>query len=80
MRVETELPSRPATWGKPEQGHDLVISKDGRTASLSSMVPTEKLIENISGVAPGDPKGEYQIRVFIREQLVKTFKFRAQRE
>ena len=80
MRVETELPSPPATWGKPDHGHDLVISKDGRTASLSSMVPTEKLIENIIGVAPGDPKGEYQIRVFIREQLVKTFKFRVQRE
>lgn len=78
MKVEVEAPSAPKTWG--EETEDLKISADGRVASHESMAPTEKLVEQLWEVADGDPEGEYQIRVFVSDQLIKTFKFTVWRE
>jgi hypothetical protein len=80
LRVELELPSPPETWGEFVREDGWSISTDGRTASKSGVVPTDKLFENLFGVAAGDPAGKYQIRLFVQEQLVKTFNFRVQRE
>ena len=78
MRLELELPAPPKTWGNlPES--EVQISKDGRTASHSKMIATEKLIEQYWAVAEGDPEGDYTVRVFIRDQLVKTFKLTVRR-
>lgn len=75
VRVEMECPTAPKSWGGPDAAKELVISSDGRTSSLTRLVPTEKLLEFNWEVLDGDPLGEYEIRVFVHDQLLKAFRF-----
>jgi len=78
MKVEMVAPRAPKTWGNPSES--LKISPDGRVATWEGMVPTEKLVEKFGEMAEGDPEGEYETRVYIREQLMKTFKYTVRKE
>lgn len=73
MKIVTIAPAAPRTWGKPSES--LKISPDGRMATWEGLVPTEKLVEKFGEIAEGDPEGNYEMRVYISDQLVKTFKY-----
>ena len=75
VRVEQTLPGPPKTWGSEEAVKKLKISEDGRTAVASEQVPTEQLLEPRWTVAEGDPAGDYEFKIFVRDELVKTFVF-----
>ena len=80
VRVEQTLPSPPKSWGEPEAVKRLKISEDGRTASETMMVPGDKLFEQGWTIADGDPEGDYLCKVFVRDELVKTFTFHVHEE
>lgn len=73
MKIEDIAPAAPKTWGEPSE--HVKISPDGRTATWEGKVPTEKLVEMFHEIAEGDPEGSYETRVYVRDQLVKTFKY-----
>jgi hypothetical protein len=79
VREELTLPAEPATWGDPEPGLKRKVSADGRTAL------TELTLELRAGqvsqawaVAPGDPKGEYLLKVKVEGAPEQVFRFRVQ--
>ena len=78
VRVEQTLPSPPKTWGSEEAVKNLKISEDGRTATFSDRIPTNELLEPGWTVAEGDPAGDYEFKIFLRDELVKTFVFHVQ--
>ena len=77
-RIEQTLPRPPKTWGDEEMLKHLKISEDGRTAVSSDRMPTEQLIEQSWTIAEGDPPGNYEFKIFLRDELVKTFVFHVQ--
>lgn len=78
LRVEQTLPTAPKTWGDADTLKRLKISEDGRTASFTDLIVSEKLYENGGVVAEGDPTGDYVCKIFVRDELVKTFVFHVQ--
>lgn len=73
MKIEDIAPTAPKTWGKPSE--HVKISPDGRMSTWEGLVPTEKLVEMFHEIAEGDPEGNYETRVYVRDQLVKTFNY-----
>jgi hypothetical protein len=51
------------------------VSPDNRTPTWKGLVPTDKLVEKFGEIAEGDLKGNYEMRVYVRDQLAKTFKY-----
>ena len=78
VRTELTLPSPPKTWGSEEEVKRLKISDDGRTASYADRLPTDELVRESWTVAEGDPAGDYELKIFLRDELVKTFVFHVQ--
>lgn len=75
-REEFTLPAKPKTWGAAEEAGSRAVSDDGRVSVTEREVtPDNGVIANTWYVAPGDPAGRYQIRVFVEGQLVKSFAF-----
>lgn len=75
LREEFVLPAAPTYWGL---GADTRLSDD-RTVAV-----TERLVAPVDGwlarewtMTEGDPAGPYEMRVFLNDQLVKTFRFDA---
>lgn len=80
-REEFTLPAKPKTWGAAEEAGSRAVSDDGRVSVTEREVtPDNGVIANTWYVAPGDPAGRYQIRVFVEGQLVKTFAFVVKRQ
>lgn len=74
VREEFELPVAPKTWGNIP---DNAISNDRKTSTQKiALTPDRGYIENVWEVAPGDPVGNYVIRVFIDDKLAAKFEFK----
>jgi hypothetical protein len=74
IREEVILPKAPETWGNLDS--DTIITNEGRTCIA------KRNLEVINGsistgwrVAPGDPEGIYEIKVYSDEKLIGYFKF-----
>ncbi|MCK5686417.1 hypothetical protein KAJ27_19940 [bacterium] len=70
---ELILPSSPKTWGITEESH---VSSDKTitvTNSKSSVINGE--ISNFWSIADGDPKGKYQIRLYVEDKFIEEFNF-----
>ncbi len=76
FREEFELPLAPKSWGEP-LGQS--ISRDRKISVLERDVPViGGFVENMWAVAPGDPCGNYAIRVFIDGKPAAAFQFDAE--
>jgi hypothetical protein len=74
-REVLKLPKPPETWST-EDGEDFSISTDGTTAvSKRTQTATNGVIENFWTIAPGDPLGKHQIKVYVDDRLMATFDF-----
>jgi len=75
-KEEFTLPAAPATWGKSHDGATQRVSPDRRTSvkEADATLPLG-VLSNSWTVAPGDPRGNYVIRLFIDGKLVRTFEF-----
>jgi len=72
-----ELPARPETWGPGEASGEQDISEDGRILTSEKEILVEDgHIESFWSVASGDPLGDYVIRVYVNDVLLKTFHFK----
>jgi hypothetical protein len=72
-----ELPASPDTWGGGEASGEHEISEDRKVAITEREVDVERgYIQNFWSVAPGDPVGDYVIRVYVNGLLLETFTFR----
>ncbi|WP_022664944.1 hypothetical protein [Desulfospira joergensenii] len=72
-----ELPASPDTWGAGEASGGNKISEDRKVSIIEKEVAVEDgYIQNFWSVAPGDPLGDYVIRVYINDLLLETFHFR----
>ena len=80
-REEFTLPSAPQSWGTGEDQGRQRISVDRTTSTTERTVPLDErgLVLNRWAVAPGDPAGRYEIRVFVDGVLVRTFEFEVER-
>jgi len=81
LRVHEELtlPAAPATWGDPEPGLKRRVSADGRTVITElTLVPQDGQVSQAWAVAPGDPKGEYLLKVKLEGAPEQVFRFRVQ--
>lgn len=75
-REELELPRMPLSWGGIPKDGGMKISDDNRISSMEREVSTkEDYIYNFWGIAFGDPKGVYKIRVYLNGTLAKEFSF-----
>ena len=75
LREEFVLPAPPAHWGL---GADTRLSDDRRTAVTEHLItPSEGWLQRDWSVTEGDPEGAYEMRVFLNDELVRTFKFEA---
>ena len=78
LREELILPAEPKEWGSDGEP-EFKVSPDGKIAKTEGPVAlTDGMIQHSWSVAPGDPSGGYEIRVFIEGQLVRTFKFKVE--
>jgi hypothetical protein len=69
------LPKAPETWAT-EHSDNFSISPDGTTAvSNRTQTTANGEIENFWQIAPGDPKGNHKIEVYIDQRLIATFNF-----
>jgi hypothetical protein len=74
---EFRLPSAPKTWGA-NSGDAPSITNDGRTSIMQKRVKVhDGRIFNVWRVAPGDPTGDYSIRLVIADLQPIVFKFTA---
>jgi hypothetical protein len=75
LREEFVLPSAPAYWGL---GPDTRLNEDRTVAITERRVsPTDGWLSREWTMTAGDPAGDYEMRVFLDDQLVKTFRFNA---
>jgi hypothetical protein len=75
LREEFVLPATPTTWSHTE---DTEIVSGGRVAVTERVLtPEGGWVENGWAFTDGDPEGEYLIRVFLDDELVREFRFRA---
>ncbi len=71
-KEEFTLPAAPKRWGNTPA----VVSKEKTTNVMEKEdVPMNGWIGNAWSVAEGDPPGKYLMKIYINENLVKTFKF-----
>ena len=76
VREELRLPGPPKIWATDGVTE---ISQGGKVAITERCVfPNNGSISQFWSLSPGDPKGEYQIRVSINGQLTETFLFQVQ--
>ncbi len=76
VREELTLPAAPATWGDPEPGIKRTVSADGRTAITELTLEVHGgMISQAWSVAPGDPKGEYVMKVWVEDGPPAMFRF-----
>ena len=67
------MPSLPKTW---EGIDEFTLSKDMKTAITKDTVTTKAgWISNEWCVIEGDPPGEYMIKIYLENELVRIFKF-----
>ena len=79
VREELTLPAEPATWGDPEPGLKRRVSNDGRTAITELTLEVHGgQVSQAWAVAPGDPKGEYLLKVKLEGAPEQVFRFRVQ--
>jgi len=79
VREELTLPAEPTTWGDPEPGFKRKVSADGRSAITELTLELRAgQISQAWAVAPGDPKGEYLLKVKVEGAPEKVFRFRVQ--
>jgi len=75
-REEFKLPAKPKTWGDAEAKNLYKISQDRTLSTTEQEVsPKNGKIGHTWSVASGDPNGEYEMRVYIEDVLVETFRF-----
>ena len=79
LREELALPAIPGEWtskgGKPVSK----VSPDLKTATKEVMaLLKDGMLQNVWSVIDGDPSGDYEIRLTIEGQLVRTFKFKVE--
>ena len=83
-KEEFVLPGVPKTWGGHDGAHKLTpedtswqeVQPGGKTCVTErDSTAIGGVIFNYWSVATGDPRGKYQIRVFIEGKLFKTFSF-----
>ncbi len=72
-KEELILPSKPKTWGESKKH---TLGKDKKTAITKETVTTKNgWISNGWCVVEGDPPGEYMMKIYLDDELVKIFKF-----
>jgi hypothetical protein len=75
LREEFVLPAAPAYWGL---GPDTRLNEDRTVATTERRVsPTDGWLSREWTLTAGDPPGDYEMRVFLNDELVKTFHFNA---
>ena len=78
LREELVLPAAPKEWtsdGDPA----FKLSPDGKIAKTEAVVVlADGMIQKVWTVIDGDPSGDYEIRLSIEGQLVRTFKFKVE--
>jgi hypothetical protein len=73
-REEFTLPAAPRSWGASDPNR--ALSDDARVAVTDrTEAPEDGVIRNIWTVAPGDPKGAYEIKVTVEGVAPVTFRF-----
>ena len=75
VREEFILPKKPETWGGPSRPDRLIVD-DGRACISKRTQPVvDGVISQIWGLAPGDPNGIYEFKVYVDDKLIGDFKF-----
>ena len=75
-----ELPARPETWGNGEESGQHEITEDGKISITEKEVfVRDGYIQNFWSVAAGDPLGDYVIRVYLNEVLLRILNFKVVR-
>ncbi len=75
-KEEFVLPEAPKYWGDNQKTPQYTVSEDRRISTTERAVPNNGgMLFNLWEVAPDDPKGNYEMRVYIEDQLVRVFKF-----
>jgi len=77
-KEELELPKMPLSWelSKDPTQPKQTISADQKTSTtIRESRIDHGFIWNFWGIAFGDPAGEYKIRLYIKDKLVREFKF-----
>lgn len=73
LREELVLPAAPEIWRHTESTR---ISDDRRVAITEEVIrPEGGWVANGWAITEGDPPGEYELRVYLDDQHVKTFRF-----
>lgn len=74
-REELTLPRAPLSWG--EQEVRTQVSDDRRIAvtEQEETVPDDGMLRHRWYVVPGDPRGDYTIRVILDNERDRTFRF-----
>lgn len=75
LREELELPAAPRIWRHTD---DTFITADRTTAVTDRVArPVDGWLENSWAFTDGDPEGRYTLRIYLDDELVKTFDFYA---
>jgi hypothetical protein len=76
-KEEFILPAPPETWGEAENDGAHRISGDRKVSVTErEVLVKDGTISNFWSVAPGDPVGQYVIRVYVNGALVESFRFK----
>ena len=74
------MPARPETWGNGEESGQHEITEDGKISITEKEVfVRDGYIQNFWSVAAGDPLGDYVIRVYVNEVLLRILNFKVVR-
>jgi len=72
-REELVLPEAPLTWSG---AHFVDIRDDGKVAVTAGIdVPWDGVIEHAWSITDGDPKGDYELRLWVDGALHEVFRF-----
>jgi len=75
-KEELVLPEAPRSWDDSKSPADHALSADRRVSTTEGTAANDKgLISHSWTVAPGDPSGAYEMRVFVEGRLLQTFRF-----
>lgn len=74
-KEELTLPSSLGQWANERDSSDTLTTEKVEKAQLSGIYPDRDygLIGNVWTVAPDDPEGLYQYKIYIDGKLIKTF-------